>query len=75
MRMCTKNSKKIIKKLIGVVAAVIVLMAAVVAIILFHFIRKPQVKLVESMTKTVSSSQKSDLNSRYGTYDIPSLDK
>ena len=70
MRMCTKNSKKIIKKLIGVVAAVIVLMAAVVAIILFHFIRKPQVKLVESMTKTVSSSQKSDLNSRYGTYDI-----
>ena len=27
-------------------------------------------KLVESMTKTVSSSQKSDLNSRYGTYDI-----
>ena len=40
MRMCTKNSKKIIKKLIGVVAAVIVLMAAVVAIILFHFIRK-----------------------------------
>lgn len=70
MRMCTKNSKKIIKKLIRVVAAVIVLMAAVVAIILFHFIRKPQVKLVESMTKTVSSSQKSDLNSRYGTYDI-----
>lgn len=70
MRMSTKNSKKIIKKLIGVVAAVIVLMAAVVAIILFHFIRKPQVKLVESMTKTVSSSQKSDLNSRYGTYNI-----
>lgn len=70
MRMSTKNSKKVIKKIIVIVAAVIVLMAAVVAIILFHFLRKPQVKLVEAMTKTVSSSQKSDFNSKYGTYDI-----
>lgn len=52
------------------IVTVILLTVAVVAIILFHFMRKPQVKLVEAMANTVSSSQRSDLNKRYGTYDI-----
>lgn len=68
--MHTKKSRKVIKKIIGIIAAVIILMAAVVAIILFHFLRKPQVKLVEAMSKTISSARNSELNKKYGTYDM-----
>ena len=68
--MHTKKSRKVIKKIIGIIAAVIILMAAVVAIILFHFLRKPQVKLVEAMSKTISSAQNSEMNKKYGTYDM-----
>ncbi len=70
--MHTKNNKKILKRIIGIIAAVTILAAAVVAIILFNLMRKPQVKLVEAMSNTIKTSENSGMNQKYGTYTMGS---
>lgn len=70
MHMHIKKNKKLLKRIIGIIVTAIVLMAAVVAIIFFNIIRKPQIKLVRAMTNTMESARESELNKKYGTYDI-----
>jgi len=65
-----KNNSKLLKRIIGITATVIILMAAVVAIIFFHLMRKPQIKLVEAMVNTINSSRESEMNQQYGTFDM-----
>lgn len=68
--MHTKKKNKVIKRIIGIVAAVILLMTAIVSIILFHYLRKPQVKFAQAMANTIGSCKDSELNKNYGTYDM-----
>lgn len=62
--MHTKKKNKVIKRIIGIVAAVILLMTAIVAIILFHYLRKPQVKFAQAMANTIGSCKDSELNKK-----------
>ena len=70
IHMHKKNNSKLLKRIIGITATVIILMAAVVAIIFFHLMRKPQIKLVEAMVNTINSSRESEMNQQYGTFDM-----
>lgn len=58
------------KRIIGIAVTIIVLVTAVVAIIFFRLMNKPQVKLANAMLNTVYSSKKSDMNERFGTYEM-----